>query len=412
MSIYIDVQKQLQELSRRKGFHLSLNEVKQAHGLLGAPSCEYRCVQVAGSSGKGSTSRCIYHLLQKKGLKVGLYTSPHVLSVRERFEIDGQIISKDDFVSLYYEVSGLNEISLTFFETLTMMALIWFKREGVDFAILEVGLGGRLDATSVVESEVAVITSIHLEHTSILGNTKEEIAAEKGGIIKSGSSVVLGPSVPEKVISTICHKKNAIYFQIKSEDDIKQEFENIALKACELLGFKDISRADLDDFQLPYRMQIFNQWPLFFDKYNGENPSLVVLDGAHHADQLMNLAWQLDKVCPYENRYICFALMEPKDLNRCLEAIFKIAPRAFYYQIEHMRSYPIQKVLQAASLHSFKEFNSDSSLEKFYSSIQSNDVVIISGSYYLFRYFYPGQIQMQELNVNEQGFLERSQRLH
>lgn len=408
MSSYIDVQQQLQELSRKKGFHLSLDQVKKAHKLLGSPSSTYRCVQIAGSSGKGSVSRYIYHLLQQKGCKVGLYTSPHVLSVRERFEINGQIISRDDFVRLYQQVSAIKECSLTFFETLTLMALIWFKDQGVDFAVLEVGLGGRLDATSVVDPEVAVITSIQLEHTSILGSTIEEIAIEKGGIIKPGSSVVIGASVPEKVISNICQQKNAAYCQVGFESDVKQELESIALKTCELLGFADLSKKDLDAFQLPFRMQIFSQWPSFFGSYNGNKPSLVILDGAHHADQLMNLSHQLDQVCPYENRFICFTLMEPKDLNRCLAAVSRIAPKAFYYQIEHMRSYSTQEVLQAASRHSFKEFNADKSLGAFYSAIQSESVVVLAGSYYLFRYFYPDQVQAQELNVNEQGFLERT----
>ena len=169
---------------------------------LGRPHDRYRVVHVAGTKGKGSTSTMIATLLEESGYTVGLHTSPHLFRVEERFRINGKPISSDEFAQLLTEIRpAIDEVDailassqseLTFFEITTALTLLYFAHRSVDIAVVEVGMGGRLDSTNVVDPVVSVITSISLDHTKQLGETIPEIASEKAGIIKAGKPVVSG----------------------------------------------------------------------------------------------------------------------------------------------------------------------------------------------------------------------------
>lgn len=159
----------------------------------GSPSCRLKVIHVAGTNGKGSTSHSIASVLQAAGLKTGLFTSPHLLDFRERIRINGEMIPQEEVVSFVERYFKMNlELRPSFFELTTIMAFDWFARSGVDVAIIEVGLGGRLDSTNIVKPLISVITNISLDHTALLGATTAEIATEKAGIIKSGTDVVIG----------------------------------------------------------------------------------------------------------------------------------------------------------------------------------------------------------------------------
>jgi dihydrofolate synthase / folylpolyglutamate synthase len=180
----------LERLSQRRelaGMKYDLSRMQEAMALLGNPERNLRAVHITGTNGKGSTARMISSAL-KRTVKTGLYTSPHLVRVTERIQINDEEISAEEFVALYDEVERLG-LPLTFFEQLTVMALLCFAREKVDWVVLEVGLGGRLDATNVVDAEVAVLTSIAVDHQQWLGDTPEAIAADKSHIIKTGASV-------------------------------------------------------------------------------------------------------------------------------------------------------------------------------------------------------------------------------
>lgn len=160
---------------------------------LGHPERNYPCVHVAGTNGKGSTSHMIASVLQEAGYKVGLYTSPHLRDFRERIRVNGEVIPEEAVIRFIEEnKSFLEQHSLSFFELTVGMAFDHFSREKVDVAVIEVGLGGRLDSTNIIQPLVSVITNIGLDHTQFLGETLEEIAFEKGGIIKQGTPVVIG----------------------------------------------------------------------------------------------------------------------------------------------------------------------------------------------------------------------------
>lgn len=176
-----------------------LETSRRLSALFGNPHAGLRTVHVAGTNGKGSTTSTLAAILSASGRKVGLYTSPHLVDFRERIRVNGEMISQEaviDFVGRY-RAMNINDLKPSFFELTTIMAFEYFVREKVDVAVIEVGLGGRLDTTNIITPDLSVITNISLDHTALLGSTRREIAGEKAGIIKSGVPVVIGESDPE-----------------------------------------------------------------------------------------------------------------------------------------------------------------------------------------------------------------------
>ena len=177
----------------------SLERINALVGALGEPQAAYPIVHVTGTNGKGSTSRMTAAILQACGLSVGTYLSPHLERINERLEFDGVEISDESFVSVLGTVAEIERflgIRATWFELVTAAAYAWFADMAAESAVVEVGLGGRFDATNVGNADVAVVTNVELDHTQILGTTRESIAAEKAGIIKGGSLLVLGDEAP------------------------------------------------------------------------------------------------------------------------------------------------------------------------------------------------------------------------
>ncbi len=197
----------------------NLDRMLKLMEIVGNPHLDLNTIHVAGTKGKGSTSNMIAALLSGMGLKVGLFTSPHLINLGERLKVNGKEISSEalceiiEVVRPYVEEERKKDLYLspTFFETLTAIALLFFKREGVDIAVMEVGLGGRLDSTNIITPFVSVITSIGFDHMDKLGETIEEIAAEKAGIIKDGVPVVSDAQKDDalRVIEDVCAKKGS-----------------------------------------------------------------------------------------------------------------------------------------------------------------------------------------------------------
>src|SRR5687767_4580625 len=165
---------------------------------IGNPQNKIKTIHVAGTNGKGSTSHMLAAIFQQCGYKTGLYTSPHLKDFRERIKVDGKMVTKDFIVSFVKKTKEISEnIKPSFFELTVAMMLDYFAKKEVDIAILETGLGGRLDSTNIVMPELSIITNIGYDHMNILGNTLEEIASEKAGIIKENTPVVIGETLPE-----------------------------------------------------------------------------------------------------------------------------------------------------------------------------------------------------------------------
>ncbi len=204
-----------------------LSNITTLVAALGNPQQKMPCVHIAGTNGKGSTAAMLESILRTAGLRTGLYTSPHLERINERIRINGEDISDEDFAAVWTRLQSVIESLLasgqlaahpTYFECITAMAFIAFSESGVDFAVYEVGLGGRLDATNIVVPEVAVITSIDFDHESFLGHSIAEIAGEKAGIIKAGGLVVSSAERPEarSVIAQRCKELNARLVEMDS----------------------------------------------------------------------------------------------------------------------------------------------------------------------------------------------------
>src|SRR5574337_1347627 len=199
-SAYADVLASLYRLEAARGMDFKLERVTLALKSLGDPHRRFAAIHIAGTNGKGSVAAMLHAICCAAGYRVGLYTSPHLVSFTERIRVGTEMISEEEVVTLARDIRGaatVRGIDLTFFEFVTVMAFLHFARCGIDLAIVEVGLGGRLDATNVLDPEVTVITSIGLDHQEFLGSTLASVAYEKAGIIKPGTPVVVGNVPPE-----------------------------------------------------------------------------------------------------------------------------------------------------------------------------------------------------------------------
>lgn len=197
-----------------------LDTARQLAGLFGNPHHKFKSIHVGGTNGKGSTSHSIAAVLQSTGYKVGLYTSPHLADFRERIRVNGQMIETEyvvDFVSRFQAMHA--DCSPSFFELTMTMAFEYFARSEVDVAVIEVGLGGRLDSTNIIAPSMCVITNISLEHTNLLGNTEEAIAAEKAGIMKPAVPVVIGEAMNPGVRKVFENKANEVGCLIQFAED-------------------------------------------------------------------------------------------------------------------------------------------------------------------------------------------------
>jgi len=294
---------------------------------LGNPHDKLNAIHVAGSKGKGSTCAMVASVLKEAGYRVGLYTSPHLVDTRERIRVSDEIIKEDEFVWLIERIRPAAEKlrdhselgKLSFFEILTAAAFLYFKEKEVDFAVLETGLGGRLDATNVAEPVVCGITSISMEHMDKLGNTLREIAKEKAGIIKSRCSV-FAVKQQKKVIDVIreaCREKHAKLHEVSRElpyENLdmsllgRHQLENAGL-AIAMVKFLDSKvdektiRSGLKNVDWPGRMQVVQKEPY------------VILDGAQNVASIKAVLSSIKTIFRYNNLISVFGISGDKDIE-------------------------------------------------------------------------------------------------
>lgn len=223
----------------------NLERVERVLHALGDPHDSVPAVHIAGTKGKGSTATFVYRALLAAGHRVGMYTQPHLVSPRERFQVNGACITREGMASVLSELRPVFEEHrdsdlgrLTFYEVYTVMVFAFFARARLDIAVLEVGMGGRLDATNVVDPAVSVITPVAIDHVDALGNNLEEIAGEKAGIIKPARPVVMGHQEPaaEAVIRGVAKRREAAVVDVRSEVETKRLGVHAGREVCHLIG--------------------------------------------------------------------------------------------------------------------------------------------------------------------------------
>lgn len=381
----------------------------------GHPHRHYKTIHVAGTNGKGSCSHTIAAILQKQGYKVGLYTSPHLVDFRERIRVNGICIPEQyvvDFVE--NERTFFEPLHPSFFELTTALAFKYFAEQEVDYAVIEVGLGGRLDCTNIISPILSVITNISFDHTQLLGDTLAKIASEKAGIIKKQVPVVIGSTTPEtrNVFQTVAQEKEAPI--IFAEDSVfgqtsvmvtdsgkhlfpTQDFGTIELDlkgACQTENTKTILCA----MSLLLDMGVVNKDSIITGFTNvckntglrgrwetlGEKP-LIVCDTGHNVAGWNYLSKQIEKQ-PCAHRHIVFGMVDDKDVSSVLELLPKNNTTYYWTQASTKRAIPVEKLCEMAKKHLLSGNTYSSVKEAFEaakSQAQEADFVFVGGSSYV-----------------------------
>ena len=373
-------------------YKVDLSNTLKLMRYLNKPQDSFKSVHVAGTNGKGSTSHLLASVLQEAGYKVGLYTSPHLKDYRERIKINGEVISEAfvvEFVAKHQPFFKNNNLS--FFEMTVGLAFDYFRKEKVDIAIIEVGLGGRLDSTNVITPEVSVITNIGLDHTRFLGETLTEIALEKAGIIKPNIPVVIGETTSEtkKVFQQKASENGSLI--VFSEEETPSNYhtdllgnyqkKNIqtALESLKLLQKKgwNISEENIKEgfLNTVENTGLQGRWQILQD-----NPK-VICDTAHNKEGLRLVLHQLLKE-KYDKLHIVLGVVNDKDLDKILP-LFPNKATYYFCKPDISRGLPAMKLYQKA-----KEFNLKgdvySSVEEAYKKAlqhaSRSDLIYIGGS--------------------------------
>ena len=391
---------------------------------LGQPHQAYKTVHVGGTNGKGSVSHTIAAVLQACGYRVGLYTSPHLVDFRERIRVNGSPVSQQFVIDFVEEHRSFFEpLHPSFFEVTTAMAFQYFKERNIDIAVVEVGLGGRLDCTNIIEPLVSVITNISFDHTQFLGDTLAKIAGEKAGIIKRGTPVVIGASNTEtrpvfeakaremgapiifaedepEVISAEPRPEGGMHYDLKHLGHLngdlggiyqKQNLNTVLFAVHELAKQGYISEASeghaYDNNYKELEKGIGNvakltglmgRWQIL-----KQSPK-VVCDTGHNVDGWLYLSRQLASV-ECQQMHIVFGMVDDKDIDKVLDLLPKHAK--FYFTKAHTkRAIPETVVLQKAKEHGLTG-NSYSTVNEAYNAAfhaaSANDFIYVGGSSYV-----------------------------
>lgn len=390
---------------------LRLDRMQSALALFDHPENQFRSLHIAGTNGKGSTAAMLHSILSLAGYRTALYTSPHLVSFTERMRIGDQEISREEVVSLANEIrrrTGAAGVALTFFEFITVMAFVYFARSRVDVAVVEVGLGGRLDATNLITPLVSVITTISKDHEAYLGPDEISIGREKGGIIKPGVPVVCGKVSHEvsDLLAAIARERHApayfldrdFSFSLKNDGcfdytGIKQYFSelNVALRGRHQRGNAALVLAALELAQesLPVNDAVIRHglktvhWAGRLEVMLEE--PLVMLDGAHNPEGVRALVDELSAVRKRRRIKLLFATMADKDWQIMLRALMPVVDEVVFTRVAMERSADPHELAQNVSEPASRRVILDSSvaLRALVDEAQPDDMIVVAGSLYL-----------------------------
>ena len=374
----------------QSAYNEDLGNINAICSLLNHPQNNFKSIHVAGTNGKGSTSHLIASVLQEQGYKVGLYTSPHLKDFRERIKVNGEMISQKevvDFVNAHKE--DFTEIGLSFFEMSTALAFAYFSDQKVDVAVIEVGLGGRLDATNIINPELSVITNVALDHQNLLGSSVALIAKEKAGIIKEGVPVVLGATSEEVryVVAEIAAQKGSKLI-LSSKNT---SYESGLLGACQqentdtvctaieqlrLLGW-DVSEASLKLglLRVVENTSLRGRWEQI------SSSPMVICDTGHNPHAMRSIVKQLNKMS-YNKLWMVIGMVGDKDVSAILEILPKDANYIFC-QPNIPRALSVHDLFNKAAQYSLKGQKIQNPLDALVEArkqAQQNDLIFVGGS--------------------------------
>ncbi len=382
------------------------------------PQKKFKSIHVAGTNGKGSTSHMLAAIMQNAGYKTGLYTSPHLKDFRERIKVDGMMCDENFVVEFVQKIKPqIENIQPSFFEVTVAMAFEYFAQQKVEIAIIETGLGGRLDSTNIIEPIISVITNIGYDHMDILGNTLPEIAFEKAGIIKKNTPVVVGETLPETkqvfinkaieenatlsfaeanytlIKATVNHQQQKIIFKRNDENKVgtiemdllgNYQTKNLftVLETCKQLNKIDFNLSDemIASALLKTKKTtgLLARWQIL-----QENP-IVILDVAHNKDGVVEILQQLKQTI-YRNLHCVFGMVKDKDHNAVLQLLPKTA--TYYFTQAHIERALHNELLKEKAINydlkgeSFSDVNE--AIETAKKNAQDDDLILVFGSVFL-----------------------------
>ena len=396
----------LYELFKKKVFHidLGLDRVKKALKDLDNPQESFKSVLISGTNGKGSTSAFLESLLRHSDFKVGLFTSPHLIDERERWQINREYISQEELEIYINRIKPLIEkYNLTYFEASTVLAFLYFADKKVDFAVLEVGLGGRFDATNVVYPDISIITNVSFDHTHILGNTLEKIAFEKLGIGRKDRPLVIGSNQTELInqakslgIGELYYLNRDFFYKSYIEDLIQKvdyKFKNLSISGIEIKLLGDRQANNLATALTGYillmerlgkaidldliKKAVFNtSWQGRMEIVS-KNP-LVIVDGAHNEDALQKSFKELKNLFQDKNIITFISFMKDKDFKKLMDIALKFSKDIFFVEM------PFDRSLKSKELKRYYPNIKTLSISDIQSNIHkdSDNIFFITGSLY------------------------------
>lgn len=409
----------------RAGVKYDLKNIRKLSELSGNPYKKLKSIHIAGTNGKGSTASLVASVLKESEYKVGLYTSPHINDFRERIRINGKMISKDyviNFTNKLYK--NIEKIKPSFFEVTTAMAFKYFADNEVDFAVIECGLGGRLDSTNILKPIVSVITSVSIDHSEYLGNTIKSIALEKAGIVKSGVPCVGGSlsDYAKAIVSRVCKEKESEFidssrvnlksryvigegFELRVGDfkeklllPLNGEYQTANVKTalvvlCCLMG-RGYAIIEFTDFKKGLqKIKINTGYGYRFEKIS-DSPQ-IVLDVSHNTEGLVTLKESL-KYLKYRKLIVIFGMMFDKEIGKCINELEKLNGFMIFTKPAYKRAgepKDLAEHLSGKSNYSIKE-NVKESYEYAKTIAKNDDLILVTGSFFMvsdFLKFYKGK---------------------
>jgi dihydrofolate synthase/folylpolyglutamate synthase len=376
---YTDCIERLFQKSASISMRRDLNSMQLLDKALGYPSRCCRMIHIAGSNGKGSVATKIASALEQEGFRVGLYTSPHLFTFRERISINGSYIEEEAVAQGVKEIFNIENqlgIHASFFEVTTALAFSYFRQMQVDLAVIETGLGGRLDATNVIQPISTAITSISREHAHILGEDLEAIASEKAGIIKERTPIILGPKAR---LQSIYRRAEALHAPLFLSKKISQFFDEENSVVAELV---------LKQLPFPVAPESIAKGIAVRPPCRFEKVGEVIFDVAHNPDAIFYLLQALHTFFPKRHVRFLVGFSGDKEYESCLRHLSDVATHIHLVQASTPRAAPVEALVNALDglkvpFYSVHEAIAEGVREAHATALQRGELLVITGSFYI-----------------------------